>query len=285
VASEAHAINTQSELVAAHVTDEHGHDGHVAGLHHHFDDMEQQRECTGLGMWSFLGTEVMMFGGLFFSYCLYRWRFHDAYYIGSRHLNINLGTINTFVLLFSSLTMAMAVHSAQERKRKPLVMWLIATMILGAAFLGIKAVEWSADYHEGLIPSVHWDPSLWPHHAESASSGHSPTLASAGMAEQAKSGGAAASGQSVEELEAVGINRVMMYFILYFCMTGLHAIHMVVGLVVVGALTWMASRGQFTNGNDQPVELVGLYWHFVDIGWVFLFPLLYLIGGFHPGGH
>jgi len=228
----------------------HGHQAHVPWLHHHFDDMVQQRETTALGMWAFLVTEIMMFGGLFFTYSLYRYMNHDAYTIGSRHLNIILGTGNTFVLLFSSLTMAMAVHAAQERHRKKLIFFLVLTMILGAAFLGIKAVEWTADYHEGLVPSLNWNPAMWE-----------PPVQDTGLS-----------------------NRVMMYFVIYFCMTGLHALHMIIGLVVVGITAFLGARGQFTNGNDQPVELVGLYWHLIDIIWVFLFPLLYLIGGFHPGG-
>jgi cytochrome c oxidase subunit III len=232
----------------------HEHD-HVPGLHHHFDDMKQQRETTSLGMWAFLATEVMMFGGLFFTYSLYRWMYHNAYIIGSRHLNITLGTINTFVLLFSSLTMALAVHAAQEGKRKKLVLFLIVTMILGAAFLGIKAIEWGTDYREGLVPGL-----AWFYFQENA--------------------------RAAAQVAAAGItpNHVMMYFVIYFCMTGLHALHMVIGLTIVGITTWMSSRGAFENGNEQPVEIVGLYWHLIDIVWVFLFPLLYLIGGFHPGG-
>jgi cytochrome c oxidase subunit III len=237
----------------------HGHaDGHGI-LHHHFDDMEQQRECTSLAMWLFLATEMMMFGGLFFAYSLYRWKFAGGFHVGSSHLNIFWGTINTFVLLFSSLTMALAVHSATHRNRQQLVLWLTATWILGLAFLGIKGVEWAIDYREGLIPAVSWffySPAN-PHYHEA-------------MAELAK--------------WHTNPQQVMMYFVVYFSMTGLHAIHMIVGLALVGVFIRMAAQGKFTNGNDQPVEVMGLYWHFVDIVWVFLFPLLYLIAGFHLGG-
>jgi cytochrome c oxidase subunit 3 len=245
-------------MLERHAGDGHEHDhDHVPGLHHHFDDMEQQRETHTLGMWAFLVTEIMMFGGLFFVYTLYRWQYHNAYVIGSRHLNINLGTINTFVLLFSSLTMAVAVHAAQLGHRKKLITFLVITMILGAAFLGIKAVEWGTDYREGLVPGLAWNYFQNPHNA----------------AEIAKLAA-----------ENVLPNHVMMYFIIYFCMTGLHALHMVIGLTIVGIVAFLGSRGRFENGNEQPVELVGLYWHLVDIIWIFLFPLLYLIGGFHPGG-
>jgi cytochrome c oxidase subunit 3 len=238
------------------------HTAHAAEhsiLHHHFDDLAQQRECTSLAMWSFLATEIMMFGGLFFAYSLYRWKFPAAFHAGSQHLDITLGTANTFVLLFSSLTMAMAVHSAAESKVRPTVVFLALTWLLGATFLGIKAIEWTHDYHLGLIPTISW--SYYDTHPE----------------ERAALVG-----------EGSGPYQVLMYFVIYFSMTGLHAIHMVVGLILVGWFAWLAARGLFTKGNDQPVEILGLYWHFVDIVWVFLFPLLYLIAGFHPfqsGGH
>lgn len=269
-------------------------------VHHYFDDADQQREAHSLGMWSFLVTEVMMFGGLFFAYTLYRGMFHAAFAQGSRSLDTALGTGNTFVLLFSSLTMAMAVHSAQERNRKALVGYLIATIILGASFLGIKAVEWTKDYNEGLVPVLSWHPEKWNEgKGEAGGQGMSP-----GQTADAPRVGEAhgfhpdelrtdPSANSDREMpsaagQAAGgaaANHVMMYFILYFCMAGLHAIHMIIGLAIVGTMTWMAHKGRFTNGNDQPIEIIGLYWHFIDIVWVFLFPLLYLIGGFHPGGH
>ncbi len=227
---------------------------HSSQLHHHFDDLAQQRECNSLGMWSFIVTEIMMFGGLFFTYSLYRWMFPVAFHEGSRHLDTWLGTTNTFVLLFSSLTMAMAVHAAALKDRGKLVTFLVITWLLGAAFLGIKAVEWTKDYHEGLVPALNWT-----FYNEEA---------------------------NLRKL-AVGTTpqQVMMYFVVYFSMTGLHAIHMIVGLLVVGWFIRMAMKGVFTNGNDQPVEIVGLYWHLVDIIWIFLFPLLYLVAGLHLGEH
>jgi cytochrome c oxidase subunit 3 len=243
-------VATETQPAAAHPAPAHpaGHDDHSL-LHHHFDDMEQQRECTSLGMWLFLATEVMMFGGLFFAYSLYRMRFPAAYHVGSQHLNVWLGTVNTFVLLFSSLTMAIAVHAAAERKKGTLVTFLAVTWLLGAAFLVVKGFEWTADYHEGLIPALSWY--FYDEHRVEQE------LVKAGM----------------------GAQQVLMYFVIYFSMTGLHAIHMVVGLILVGYFIWLSQRGRFTNGNDQPVEILGLYWHLVDIIWIFLFPLLYLIGG------
>jgi len=274
--------------------------GDHSTLHHHFDDLEQQREATSLGMWSFLITEIMMFGGLFFAYSLYRWKYYDAYLVGSSGLNIALGTVNTFVLLFSSLTMAMAVHSAQERHRKPLVMWLLLTGFLGIVFIGVKAKEWKADYDEGLIPAINWDPTKWPRHhmpkdIEIVTDGVpvQPAAGHGAAAHSAPAGGGHGEAAEIStgshstggEKRTVDTNKVQLYFVLYFCMTGLHAIHMIIGLALLAVYAVLGSKGWFTNGNDQPVELFGLYWHFVDIVWIFLFPLLYLIAGFHPGGH
>ncbi len=248
MATESHAVASESHAAAGHA--DHGG---VPYLHHHFDDIEQQRECTYLVMWAFLCTEAMMFGGLFFAYTLYRWMYSGAYHVGSSLLNIRLGTANTFVLLFSSWTMARAVHAATERQKGTMVKFLALTWVLGATFIGIKAVEWTADYHEGIMPAVSW---------------HYPAGHPDAAAELAK--------------EHTTPEHVMMYFVVYFCMTGLHAIHMIAGLILVGTFIVLGQKGQFTNGNDQPVEIGGLYWHLVDIIWVFLFPLLYLIAGFHP---
>lgn len=238
---------------AAHAAPAHadGHGGHSL-LHHHFDDMAQQRECHSLGMWLFLATEVMMFGGLFFAYTLYRMIYPGAFHAGSHHLNHDLGTANTFVLLFSSLTMAMAVHAAAERNKRALLWYLAITVFLGLAFLGIKAVEWGTDFKEGLVPGVRW--TYYLEHPD-----------------------------EIHELTKlhVGTQHVQLYFVVYFCMTGLHALHMIVGITLLLVFMALGAKGAFTNGNDQPVEIVGLYWHLVDIIWVFLFPLLYLIGPLH----
>jgi cytochrome c oxidase subunit 3 len=253
-----HAPNELAAHGDAHGGEAHGHGHHNPLLHHHFDDMEQQRDATALGMWTFMATEVMMFGALLFAYSLYRYLHHTEFLAGSHSLNFRLGFINTLVLLVSSLTMALAVHSAQLKDKKKLIMFLGITWVLGLAFLLIKGVEWRADYHEGLIPGFNWDPR--PHN----------------MSDLLK--------------EGFNLQAYQMYFVVYFILTGLHAIHMVIGLGLVAYWMWLARTGMFTNGNDQPVELLGLYWHFVDIVWVFLFPLLYLIGGGHVaklfgGGH
>jgi cytochrome c oxidase subunit 3 len=215
---------------------------HASALAHQFDSLEQQKESATLGMWLFLVQEILFFGGLFMTYLLYRWHDPEAFQAGSHELNIVLGTVNTAVLIASSLTMAMAVHSAQTDKQKALLGWLGATGALGLAFLVIKYFEYSAKWHHHLIPGAHF------HFAGDV-------------------GG-----------------RAELFFSMYFAMTGMHALHMIVG---VGILTWIfarARKGDFNASYYNPVENFGLYWHFVDIVWIFLFPMLYLIGRHYHGG-
>jgi cytochrome c oxidase subunit 3 len=207
------------------------------GLQHHFDSMEQQKEASALGMWVFLVTELLFFGGLILAYTIYRWENARAFAHASLHMDITLGTTNTAVLICSSLTMAMAVRSAATGRKRPLIGLLVATMLLGGAFLGIKAVEYTDHIRHHLFPGPGF---------------HYPVPADARAAE--------------------------MFFSLYFAMTGLHALHMVVGLGILTTLLVLARRGRFTPEYSTPVEISGLYWHFVDIVWIFLFPMLYLIG-------
>jgi cytochrome c oxidase subunit III len=215
------------------------------GLAHQFANLEQQQEADTLGLWVFLVTEIMFFGGVFAAYAIYRWLYFAAFQSGSHILNIRLGATNTVVLLASSFTMALSVRSAQMGNRRALVWFLIATMILGGIFLGIKAVEYNQKFVEHIVPGLDWNPE--------------DTLKT--------------------KLASGGMYHAELYFIFYFAMTGLHAVHMIIG---VGLLLWLvlrASKGSFTPDYFAPVEVVGLYWHFVDIVWIFLFPLLYLIGG------
>ena len=213
-------------------------------VEHQFDDAVQQHLSSTLGMWLFLATEVMFFGGLFAAYTVYRGLHWEAFGVASREQIVLLGALNTGVLLVSSLTMAFAVRSAQLRDRGRTVAFLILTMLFGACFLGIKGYEWYHDYEHGLVPGVRWD------------AGHFP------------------------ELDAAERPMAKMYFVLYFFMTGLHAFHMVVGLALVGIIARLAHRGWFSGGGATQVENIGLYWHFVDIVWVFLYPLLYLIDAY-----
>jgi cytochrome c oxidase subunit 3 len=218
---------------------------HHPGLAHQFQDLEQQQETDTLGIWIFLVTEIMFFGGLFAAYAIYRWLYFAAFEGGSHILDIKLGAANTMVLLASSLTMALSVRSAQTGNRRSTVMFLVATMILGSIFLVIKGVEYNQKFEEHVVPTLDWAPK----------------------------------GETLAKIAPGGVGHAEMYFIFYFAMTGLHAIHMIIGM---GLLLWLvlrARKGTFTGGYFGPVEVVGLYWHFVDIVWIFLFPLLYLIGG------
>jgi cytochrome c oxidase subunit 3 len=212
-------------------------DGAPRALQHQFDSMGQQKEAAALGMWVFLVTELLFFGGLILAYTIYRWENARAFAHASLHMDITLGTVNTAVLIFSSLTMAMAVRSAATGRKKLLIGFLVATMLLGGAFLGIKAIEYTDHIHHHLFPGPGF---------------HYPVPADARAAE--------------------------MFFSLYFAMTGLHALHMIVGIGLLMTLVLLARRGRFTAEYSTPVEICGLYWHFVDIVWIFLFPMLYLIG-------
>ena len=214
----------------------HGGHAHHPALAHHFDNLAQQGEASTLGMWVFLVTEVLFFGGLFLVYLVYRSTYPDAFIAGSHELDVLLGGINTAVLITSSLTMALAVHAAQTGHRRTLMIFLVVTMVLGAAFLGIKSVEYYHKFVEHHVPGPGF------------------------------------------QFEEEYIKHAQLFFSLYFIMTGLHALHMIIGL---GIMTWMlvwSWRGIITAEYYSPIEISGLYWHFVDIVWIFLFPLLYLLG-------
>jgi cytochrome c oxidase subunit 3 len=208
------------------------HDAPLPGLAHHFRSHDEQRESAALGMWLFLATEILFFGGLFAAYTLYRWSYPESFRAGSRELDIVLGAVNTAVLIGSSLSMALAVRGAQVGKGRLSAVLLVVTLLLGAAFLVIKGFK----FVEGHVPG--------------------PAF----------------------HFEGTGSEHVEMFFVLYFAMTGLHATHMVVGVALLGALVPFAWRGAFTPENHNFIEGAGLYWHFVDIVWIFLFPLLYLVG-------
>jgi cytochrome c oxidase subunit 3 len=204
---------------------------------HQFETMEQQQETSTLGMWAFLVTEVMFFGGLFGAYTVYRYLYPHAFSEASHHLNYVIGAINTAVLICSSMTMALAVRAAQLGQRRSQVIFLLLTIALGATFLGVKVVE----YHDKFV-----------HHLVPGASFH---------------------------FEGPYGREAQIFFSLYFAMTGMHAVHMIIGIGMLSTLTVLAWRGHFSSQYFTPVELGGLYWHFVDIVWIYLFPLLYLIRG------
>lgn len=204
-------------------------------------------------MWLFLLTEVMLFGGLFTMYVVYRWLYADSFAAGSRELNLWLGTVNTVVLIGSSLTMALAHQSATDNHRKRLLTFLGLTIALGLVFLGIKSVEYVHKFDERLVPG----PGFAWHSDETESS-------TVGDVDETDPPAVKAGPQQVE-----------LFFGMYFVMTGLHALHMVIGLGVMLALIVAAGAGKQLG---TAVEMTGLYWHFVDVVWIFLFPLLYLLG-------
>ena len=196
----------------------------------------EQEQAAALGIWAFLSTEILFFGALILSYTIYRVTYRPGFQEGSEHLYFWVGTINTFVLLTSSLFMALAVHSIEDGDSHKLRKYLILTFIFGAGFLGIKLSEYVLDYKEHLIPVINFNPAEFKN------------------------------GQSMQ-----------MFLFLYFAMTGLHAIHMTVGLGLLTYLYLRARHGDFSADYHTPIRIGGLYWHFVDVVWVFLYPMLYLI--------
>lgn len=208
---------------------------------HHFETLEQEHEANKLGMWTFLATEVLFFGGIFLCYFAYRYLYAQAFTEASHQLYASIGTLNTVVLLTSSLTMALAVHAIQQNQRRAVTLLLLATAGLGALFLAIKAFEYYLDFREHLVPGWNYAPEGLTH---------------AGQAE--------------------------LFFLLYFIMTGIHALHLTIGITIVTLVAWRVWRGHFSAQHYNGIENTGLYWHFVDVVWVFLYPMLYLVG--HLGG-
>jgi cytochrome c oxidase subunit 3 len=223
------------------LADTHGavaeHSGHHPALRHHFDTMAQQLDSATLGMWVFLLTEIMFFGGMFGAYTVYRNMYHAAFVSTSQHMNPAFGAANTAVLIVSSLTMVLAVRAARLGQTKMLQLMLLLTIFFGLAFLGVKAFEYHEHWVEMTVPYWHWN------------------------------------------YEPVQFSRnAQILFCFYFFMTGFHAVHMIVGVGIMLTIFQMSRKGTFGPEYYTPVEISGLYWHFVDIVWIFLFPLLYLIG-------
>ncbi len=201
-----------------------------------YDDFEQQRESSTLGMWVFLGAEIIFFGAIILSFVYYRSVFPLQFASASNHTKVVLGTINTAVLLTSSLFVALAVRDARKERRGGTGGWLLLAAVLGGAFLGIKFTEYAEEIREGLLPGAAF------------------------------------------RIEGVDRGRGELFFIFYFVMTGLHALHVLIGVGLLLVIAGKAFVGQFTKENHNMVEVGGLYWHFVDVVWIFLFPLLYLLG-------
>ncbi|TMB01172.1 MAG: cytochrome c oxidase subunit 3 family protein [Deltaproteobacteria bacterium] len=209
-----------------------GADPHLA---HHFSSLERQVDASRLGMWLFLCTEVLLFAGLFTGYAVYRYSFPIAFAASARTSEIWAGTLNTVVLITSSLTVALAIHFVRTGRQRAAVVCLLITLAFALTFLGIKAIEYTAHFHEHQLPGRYY------------------------------------------RFEGVRLPGASMYWALYFLMTGLHGLHVLIGMSVLGVIAWRTSRGYYTPHYYVGIELAGLYWHLVDLIWIFLFPLLYLI--------
>lgn len=254
-------------------------------LAHHFEDLGQQHEAATLGMWVFLATELMFFGGLFTGYTIYRSQYPAAFAAASNHLSVWIGGINTIVLLTSSLTMALAVHAAQTGARRTLVAMLLATAGLGSLFLAIKAYEYYVDYEEGLVPVLHFKAEEFQPSGSEARPLPVRGLAPEELREDGNVAQPAAAPRDryamPTEAAASFARRVELFLMFYYIMTGIHAVHLIIGIALMLILAHKAQRGRYAPEFYYPIEVGGLYWHFVDVIWIFLLPLLYLIGGSH----
>jgi cytochrome c oxidase subunit 3 len=234
----------------------HAEHAHPPYQRHHFESMEQQVDATSFAMWLFLLTEIMFFGGLFTAYLIFRNWYYPAFVVASHQLNIFWGTLNTGVLITSSFTMAMGVWCAEMRKKSGLVLCLVLTFILGLVFLGIKYIEYSEKIEKHHVPGFHYSLKSFtePASDKEVYDGYHDKALPEDMARHTE-----------------------LYFSLYFAMTGMHALHMIIGIGILGFMILRARAEAYTTGHITFVENFGLYWHFVDIIWIFLFPLLYLI--------
>src|ERR1700690_1878899 len=239
--------------------DEHAHDhdhgephgDHPKWLQHHWDTPAQQFDAAKIGMWAFLGQELLFFSGLFVAYAIYRTWYGDAFSAGSHELNRTMGAANTCVLLFSSLTAALGVRSSQLGKKNETSLWIVLTIACAFIFLIVKYFEYTAKFHHGLLPGNFFGPPRDMLTFEPLAGAHSPA----------------------EELPA----HTHVFFSLYFVLTGIHALHVIIG---IGVWIWILKRnlrGDFSKRYFTPVDITALYWHLVDLVWIYLFPMMYLI--------
>ena len=278
---------------------------HEPGLQHQFEDMGQQEESVSIGMWMFLVQEIMFFGGLFTAYLVFRSKYPMAFAAGSNHLDAFWGGLNTLVLIVSSLTMALTVYYAQKGNRNVQVILIVLTMFFGSVFLGVKAIEYSDKYNHGIVPVTGLNKIVKAeHNAGHAEAAKKPCYevshggeeheyvnphgefqwADCSLVKLAQDHNYLTAAEKIGyfsngEIDADKFrDKVRIFFFLYFVMTGLHALHMIVGLGLMTWLLWSAFKYKYNADYYMPVEMSGLYWHFVDIVWIFLFPLLYLLG-------
>jgi cytochrome c oxidase subunit 3 len=298
---------------AAHKHDDHGN-GHGAGGHprflaHHFDTPQQQFDSGKLGIWLFLTTEVLLFSGLFCAYAVYRATHPQVFEFAHLYLDKTMGAVNTVVLIFSSFTMAWAVRCAQTGEQQKLKVLLAITILCGAAFMVVKYIEYKAKFEHGTL----WGQKYAPHDApypEAHTAATAPAAIVPGTETQPTPVGLGEDGRQIDKFKfmraPVGDSSVstdwenkqspaapvktedhghrvpepantQLFFSIYFLMTGLHGIHVLAGMAVIGWVLWRAQKGHFGPDYFNPVDFVGLYWHVVDLVWIFLFPLLYLI--------
>lgn len=299
-------------MTVAESTHEHGHGhDHPEHLAHHFESPRQQYDAGKLGIWMFLITEILFFSGMFCAYAVYRSLHPEIFTDAAKELNTMLGAFNTVVLIVSSFTMAWAVRAAQLSQKKLLVVLLWLTLILAGVFLVVKGVEYSEKFNHGLYPGMFnkFAQEQYPEATKAALSAYVSTEAPAPAAEEGAEGEkhdeSTATGEHAHEAEehaeehghddhkhgehdehaeagghhggAEGVHNIHIFFGIYYMMTGVHALHIIGGMGVIGWLILRAHRGEFSSEYFGPVDFTGLYWHLVDLIWIFLFPLLYLI--------
>jgi cytochrome c oxidase subunit 3 len=230
---------TETTVAPAEADESHAH--HPPHLQHHFVSSEQQFDSAKLGMWIFLITEILLFSAMFVAYTVYRMWHPEAFTAASATLDWVMGGVNTLVLLASSFTVALSIHFAQKDDQMKAFWNLIATLALAGVFMVIKYFEWTAKFEHGVFPAGSFDPH----------------------------------GSGYEQLAAIPYTG--QFFSIYYVMTGIHGFHVLIGIGIIGWIAWRTLRGHFSSEYYTPIEITGLYWHLVDIIWIFLFPLLYLV--------
>ncbi|WP_116344534.1 cytochrome c oxidase subunit 3 family protein [Blastopirellula marina] len=291
---------------STHEHDAHGHHSPEAHVAHHFESPQQQFDSGKLGIWMFLITEVLFFSGMFCAYAIYRSLHPEIFIDAAKELNAMLGALNTVVLIVSSLTMAWAVRAAQLSQKKLLIVLLWITLALAGVFLGVKTVEYTTKFQHELYPGIynHFAQEQYPTVADKyvskenqASGGaeHATEAPAHGEEHSEEHGSTPATGEHEEHAHAEagghahaeagghghggaqGVRNIHIFFGIYYMMTGIHAIHIIGGMGAIGWLIYRANKGEFSSEYFGPVDYVGLYWHLVDLIWIYLFPLLYLI--------
>jgi cytochrome c oxidase subunit III len=258
----------------------HAHAGHDPYLAHHFDTPKQQFEAGKLGIWLFLVTEVLFFSGLFCAYSLYRALHPEIFVYAHYYLDTFWGAFNTCVLIVSSLTAAWAVRNAQLGQRKLLITNICITILCAFGFMGVKYVEYSHKFHENILPGKHFNPTheVWElpsyqEHHQTAGASHGSAASGAAAHDSGHEGAVKVAPEGALKRP----RNASVFFGIYFCMTGLHGIHVLGGIIVWFWILRRAIRGEFNAQHFGAVDYAALYWHLVDLIWIYLFPLLYLI--------